>query len=179
MRVEEGRFLLGYLLPQVEAESAVTRKILAAMPAGKSEYRPNANCRTALELAWHIAEVELEFLDAVIHQKFEDTLPRPADVKSCAGVAEWYARNFAERMPRLQALTGEELTTPVDFIGLRNDPAVAYLNIAIRHSVHHRGQLSTYLRAIGEKVPAIYVESADEPWPEVGPAQDGRRPPAF
>jgi hypothetical protein len=38
-----------------------------------------------------------------------------------------------------------DLTTPVDFIGLRNDPAVSYLNIAIRHSVHHRGLRSYYL----------------------------------
>ncbi|MGA8442211.1 MAG: DinB family protein [Candidatus Sulfotelmatobacter sp.] len=70
----------------------------------------------------------------------------------------------------LEALSGEALTTPVDFIGLRNDPAGAYLNIAIRNSVHHRGQLSTYLRARGAKVPAIYVESAAEPYPP----SDGR-----
>jgi uncharacterized damage-inducible protein DinB len=74
------------------------------------------------------------------------------------------------------------LKTAVDFIGLRNDPAVAYMNIAIRHSVHHRRQLSTYLRAMGAKVPAIYVESADEPYPPVAgsaAAENGQSPPAF
>ena len=44
------------------------------------------------------------------------------------------------------------LATSVDWIGLRKDPAVAYLNIAIRHSVHHRGQLSAYLRPMGARV---------------------------
>jgi uncharacterized damage-inducible protein DinB len=84
-------------------------------------------------------------------------------------------------MPILKKLSKENLATRVDFIGLRNDPAVAYLNIAIRHSVHHRGQLSAYLRPMGARVPAIYVESADEPFP----ANDGstvtgeQRPPAF
>jgi uncharacterized damage-inducible protein DinB len=85
-------------------------------------------------------------------------------------------------MPLLEELSAEELGTPVDFLGLRNDPAVAYLNIAIRHSVHHRGQLSAYLRPMGAKVPAIYVESADEPYPptaECTSAGIEHRPPAF
>jgi uncharacterized damage-inducible protein DinB len=68
-------------------------------------------------------------------------------------------------MPVLKELSNKDLATPVDFIGLRNDPAVAYLNIAILHSVHHRGRLSAYLRPMGARVPAIYAESADEPFP--------------
>ncbi|MBI2680442.1 MAG: hypothetical protein HYX25_05475 [Candidatus Solibacter usitatus] len=82
----------------------------------------------------------------------------------------------------LEALSGEELAMPVDFIGLRNDPAVCYLNIANRHSVHHRGQLSAYLRPMGANVPAIYVESADETFPPDpgGAALEGQmQPPAF
>ena len=95
-------------------------------------------------------------------------------------VAEWYAENFARRLPRLQGLSGEDLTRTVDYIGLRNDPAVSYLNIAIRHSVHHRGQLSVYLRCIGARVPAIYVESADEPYSvSDGVAPGAQQPPAF
>jgi uncharacterized damage-inducible protein DinB len=104
-------------------------------------------------------------LDAVIHQRFGETAPWPEEVKTVRDIAEWYGENFARRIPLLEALSGEDLATPVDSIGLRNDPAVACLNIAIRHSVHHRGQLSAYLRPMGAKVPAIYVESADEPFP--------------
>jgi uncharacterized damage-inducible protein DinB len=40
-------------------------------------------------------------------------------------------------------------------------PAVMYLQFAVHHSIHHRGQLSAYLRAMGSKVPAIYGESYD------------------
>ncbi len=80
----------------------------------------------------------------------------------------------------LEGLSGEQLSTPVDFLGLRTDPAVAYLNIAMRHSVHHRGQLSTYLRPMGAKVPAIYMESADEPYPpNPGSMTENGPPPAF
>jgi uncharacterized damage-inducible protein DinB len=100
----------------------------------------------------------------------------PADVKTCHDVARWYEEDIDQRIPLLEGLSGDHLTNPVDFNGLRNDPAVDYLNIAIRHSVHHRGQLSAYLRPMGAKVPAIYVESADEPFPGTG-AQ--HQPPAF
>jgi uncharacterized damage-inducible protein DinB len=130
---------------------------------------------------WHIAVVEIWFLDAIIHRQFGEPAPKPAEVKTGRDVAQWYEENFAQRMPLLEALSGEDLTVPVDFHGLRNDPGVAYLNIAIRHSVHHRGQLSTYLRPMGAKVPAIYVESADEPYPPTADciAAGEHPPPAF
>ncbi len=97
---------------------------------------------------------------------------------TCQDLAAWYTKNTTRRIPLLEQLSAEDLAKEVDYIGLRNDPAVAYLNIAIRHTVHHRGQLSTYMRGMGAAVPAIYVESADEPYPPM----DGSTvvpPPAF
>jgi uncharacterized damage-inducible protein DinB len=182
MRPAQAKFLLGFLLPQLKSEQSITKKILSSVPPGKGDYKPNAKCMSALKLAWHLAVVEIWFLDAVLHRHFGETAPMPAGVKTCRDVAQWYEENFAQRMPPLEALSAEDLTTPVDFNGLRNDPAVAYLNIAIRHSVHHRGQLSAYLRPMGAKVPAIYVESADEPFPpaaECAAAGKQQRPPAF
>ena len=49
----------------------------------------------------------------------------------------------------------------VDFRGMFQRPAVMYLNFLLHHSIHHRGQLSTYLRPMGAKVPAMYGESYD------------------
>ena len=63
----------------------------------------------------------------------------------------------------MKALTPEHLATEIDFFGMMKMPAVALISMAIRHSVHHRGQLSSYLRAMGGKVPGIYGPSADEP----------------
>jgi uncharacterized damage-inducible protein DinB len=106
------------------------------------------------------------FLDAIIEHVFkQDDVPMPSDLQPGAGIARWYDENIARRLPLLEALSGEHLATPVDYIGLLNDPAVTYLSFCLRHSVHHRGQLSSYLRPMGAKVPAIYVESADEPYP--------------
>ena len=49
----------------------------------------------------------------------------------------------------------------VDFRGMFQLPAVAFLMVGLHHTIHHRGQLSAYLRSMGAKVPAIYGESYD------------------
>jgi uncharacterized damage-inducible protein DinB len=173
----DAKFLLSFLLPQLRAEHAVTLRIFAAVPAGAGEYRPSEKSMSAFELARHIAWCELWFLDAVVHGRFEEIAAPPVTATTCQDIAHWYAESFNRLVALLEGFSGEELAKKVDYIGLRHDPAVAYLNIAIRHTVHHRGQLSTYLRPMGAAVPAIYVESADEPYPP----EDGRTvtPPAF
>jgi Uncharacterized protein conserved in bacteria len=49
----------------------------------------------------------------------------------------------------------------VDFRGLFKFPAVNFLQVGLNHSIHHRGQLTMYLRPMGAKVPSIYGESYD------------------
>jgi uncharacterized damage-inducible protein DinB len=182
MKPEEAEFLRSYLLPQVRAEQAVTRRILAAIPAGQEEYRPHEKNWTAYRLARHTAGTEMWFLHAVSQRKFVDGQGPPDEIRTGAAMAAWYEAEGTRRVAQIEALTGEELATPVNWIGLRNDPAVHYLSLAIRHTVHHRGQLSTYLRPMGAKVPAIYVASADEPFeasPEERASGAVARPPAF
>jgi uncharacterized damage-inducible protein DinB len=166
MQPEQAKFLLDFLLPQLKAEKITTKKILSAIPPDKSDYRPDPKSRSAFELARHIATTEMWFLDAIIEHVFrDDDSPPPAELKTGGDMARWYDEEFARRLPRLETLSGEHLATPVNYIGLLKDPAVAYLSFCIRHSVHHRGQLAAYLRPMGAKVPAIYVESADERFP--------------
>jgi uncharacterized damage-inducible protein DinB len=170
-------FLRDFLLPQLISEQAVTHKILASVPPDQDQYQPSPISMTAFQLARHITICELWFLDAILNGQFGPAPRPPASATTCQALAAWYAESTAQRIPQLQQLPAESLTKAIDYIGLRNDPAVAYLNIAIRHTAHHRGQLSTYLRAMGASVPAIYVESADEPYPP----EDGSIviPPAF
>jgi len=58
-------------------------------------------------------------------------------------------------------MPGEELNKVIDMFGMFQMPGVNFLAITVKHSVHHRGQLSSYLRAMGGKVPGIYVPTAD------------------
>jgi len=76
-------------------------------------------------------------------------------------LAQWFGDSFAKNFERLSGLTGEQLVKVLDFRGVFQLPAVMYLEFTVKHSVHHRGQLSTYLRPMGSKVPAIYGESYD------------------
>jgi uncharacterized damage-inducible protein DinB len=50
----------------------------------------------------------------------------------------------------------------INFFGIMQLPAVSYIQLTIKHSIHHRGQLSTYLRPMGGRVPGIYGQSADK-----------------
>ena len=175
----QAAFLRGFLLPQLQSEQQVTQKILSSVPPGQGSYRPHPHGKSALELARHIVLCEIWFLDAILNRQFGELIPLAKPIESCQEAAELYAAEFARRIPLLEALSDADLATTVQYLDLRNDPAVAYINIAIRHSVHHRGQLSAYLRAMGAKVPAIYVESADEPYPADDAKVTAERPPAF
>jgi uncharacterized damage-inducible protein DinB len=104
----------------------------------------------------------VKFLDGIANHAF-NTQAGPAPATTAEMVA-WYETNFQRALARVQAMTAEELVTPVDFYGAFNMPAVMYLNFLNNHSIHHRGELAVYLRPMGSKVPSIYGPSADEEW---------------
>ena len=87
---------------------------------------------------------------------------RPDSIRNGADVAAWYGEAFQANFERLTKLSSEQLLKVVDFRGVFQFPAVTYLQFAINHSIHHRGQLSVYLRPMGAKVPSIYGESYDD-----------------
>jgi len=149
-------------LPSLNAEHPVTERVIAAIPAGKGDYTPDPITRSAIDLAWHIVTAENRFLDAVAAGAFDLTpVPRPESVRSGDDVNRWYADRFTANVQRLKSLSGDQLTRVVDFRGIFQFPAVVYVNLALNHSIHHRGQLSMYLRPMGAKVPSIYGESYD------------------
>jgi len=158
-------FVLGYralMLDGFKREADTTRKVLAAVPDAKSDYRPDPNARTAKELAWHLANTDVQFLDSIADVKFTMANPEHKP-QTAAEVAAWYEENVKRGMARVEALTAEQLLTPVEFFGVFNLPVVFYLGFLNNHSIHHRGELATYLRPMGSKVPSIYGGSYDEP----------------
>ncbi len=76
-------------------------------------------------------------------------------------VVAFYKETFANNLAALKAMSGEQAAKIVDFRGMMQLPAVAFVGFNMHHIVHHRGQLSVYLRPMGGKVPAIYGESFD------------------
>ena len=159
---EQASFLLQNILPALKNEYRTTKAVIQAIPAEKGEYRPDPCARSAMELARHIAVAENRFLETVLTGVFDvQAAALPESVKTPAELAAWYAERFEKNLEALSKASTEQLTKIVDFRGMFQRPAVMFLQLAMVHTVHHRGQLSTYLRPMGAKVPAIYGESYD------------------
>jgi uncharacterized damage-inducible protein DinB len=165
MTSEQASFLLNAVyLPQIQNEHKTTRRVIEAIPADKSGYQPDPKAKTAMQLASHLASSECFFMRGAANGKFDrgdGTLPE--SIKTPAELLVWYDENFGKAVAALSAVKGEDLTRSIDFAGVFNFPAVTYIGLMLSHSVHHRGQLSTYLRPMGSKIPKIYGGSADEP----------------
>ncbi len=161
MQPDQGTTVLHFLLPILENEIATNRRIIAAVPANKADYKPDDRSMSALELCWHIAAAETFFASAITTGAFPTPGKMPETIKTPQDVVAWYDGEVRNNLPKFKALTGEQcvkvLQSPIGAL-----PVIAFLNIMINHSVHHRGQLSAYLRPMGAKVPSIYGFSRDD-----------------
>src|SRR5215469_3759214 len=159
---DQAKFIRDRALPTLQTEHQTTKRVIEAIPLDRGDYRPDAISRTALELAWHNVAAEKRFLGGMSAGAFDFTpIHRPDSIKNSAGIAEWFGESFAANLHRLQDLSGEQLVKSIDFRGIFQLPAVAFIQVTLNHTIHHRGQLSMYLRPMGAKVPAIYGESYD------------------
>ena len=159
---DEAEFVLAMALPTLKSEHQITKRVIEAIPLDKGDYRPDAVSKTALELAWHIVAAEKRFLSGIHAGAFDfNPIHRPESITNSAGVAAWFDESFAANLQKLEGLSGELLAKLIDFRGMFQLPAAAFIQLALNHTIHHRGQLSMYLRPMGAKVPSIYGESYD------------------
>ena len=162
MTADNATFLLhGVYMPALKNETKLTKNVIAAVPADKSDHRPDPYSKTALELVRHIAAADIRFLDTVITGQFSTAAVLPENLKTPAEIAAWYEQTYAAKLEALSKLSSEQLMKVVDFRGMFQRPAVMFLMMGLHHTIHHRGQLSSYLRCMGSKVPSIYGESYD------------------
>jgi len=164
MTAEQALFLLqDVYLATLKNESRITKKILEAVPADKCEHKPDPISKSAIELVRHIAAADNRFLEAVINGVLNvDPNMIPENVKTPQEIADWYEARYAKNFEALTKASGEQLVKMVDFRGMFQRPAVTFLMMGLHHTIHHRGQLSSYLRCMGAKVPSIYGESYDD-----------------
>jgi len=140
-------------------ESRTTRNVLARIPE-ESDYRPDPKSRTAQEIAWQIVCEEKMIIEALESGKAEwAPPPMPAAMK---GVLEAYEQQSAGMTRRWTDVPDERWNGSLEFFGSRR-PAAPMAWSFLFDIVHHRGQVSTYLRPMGSTVPQIYGPSADEP----------------
>lgn len=155
-------FVHNVILGILKNESRTTRSVLNAVPNENLDYRPDPCAKTANELLRHIASADNFFLKSVVDAQFvPGSVKIPENVETPEEIVEWYGTEYAKNFDAVAQLSGEQLIKIVDFRGLFERPAYTFLQAGLLHTVHHRGQLSAYLRPMGGKVPAIYGESYD------------------
>jgi uncharacterized damage-inducible protein DinB len=142
-----------------DKESKTTSKVLGRIPEG-SDYRPDAKSRTAREIAWQIVCEEKMLMDA-LESGAAKWAPAPAP-ETMKDVCDAYDSQSADIVRRLESLPADRWDGALEFFGQQR-PASPMAWSFLFDIVHHRGQITTYLRPMGSTVPQIYGPSADEP----------------
>jgi uncharacterized damage-inducible protein DinB len=134
-------------LPSLRLEHTLTHRVLAAIPAAHEHYRPRVGARSAGELARHIVSAEIRFLDGAATGAFADPDSALEAATDLSRLLQFYDRAFAVALERLNATAGDQLARVIDYRGVVRMPALGFVQLAMNHTIHHRGQLSVYLRA--------------------------------
>ena len=163
LSAEQAQGLGMVLIQGIEREIPTTKKILAAVPQDKLGFTLGEKGRTAKDLMWHMVQADIMFTEGIASGHFGRPEPQ-AVPETSQEIAARYESGVSAALAKVKALSGADLAKPLDFMGAFNMPAVMYLQFLNNHSIHHRGQLSTYLRAMNAHVPGIYGGSADEPF---------------
>jgi uncharacterized damage-inducible protein DinB len=153
-----------FFLKRWQTEASATRKVISRIPEDRCDYRADPKARTAREIAWLIVREEAALVDGLEKGAFEWTeAPSPAKVSE---IVTQYDRQHDTLTKRLQAIPGarweEKLPFAVNGQEVMRESGHEMAWGFLLDQIHHRGQLSTYLRPMGAKVPAIYGPSADE-----------------
>jgi uncharacterized damage-inducible protein DinB len=159
----EAKTIADFLIADFENELPTTLRVLQSVPNGQLDYRPDSKSKSGLGLVRHITLEDEWLLNCIANGEFT---PPPDDSDACGimnptDAATRYKEKIPAALNRLRAMPGDKLTQIVDLFGIVQMPLINFLAMAGKHSVHHRGQLSTYLRPMGGKVPGIYGPSAD------------------
>jgi uncharacterized damage-inducible protein DinB len=159
---EKQRFLRAY-----EQNHALTLKVLNAFPAEQAEFRPHPRSSTALQLAWTFI-LEDQFMTKALRGEKILGGGLPPVPHSWPAAVDTFSKGYDGvvselRDPKNSDLSGT-LTYWVRPMQAADIPLTVFLTYLLDDEIHHRGQLSVYLRMVGGNVPSIYGPSADEPW---------------
>ncbi len=159
------------LLAELEHEMSNTRRTLERVPSDQLGWRPHERSFTLGELASHVARIS-SWIPTTLQQDFFDLASPEANAPfqvpaATEGILELFDENLAAARA---ALAGADDAAMGETWTLRNGDqeifsmprGVVLRSMVFNHVIHHRGQLTVYLRMVGAKVPALYGPSADE-----------------
>ena len=158
-------------LKMFDAEHEKTVRLLRAFPADQVKFKPNPNLKSAGELAW-VFPLERRLGMTVWHDQLKNGIPAgatpPAPPDTWNGILEALAKMNAEYRDLIAKASDADLQQKVHFfVGPKTMgewTRLEWVKFLLHDEIHHRGQMSIYVRAVGAKVPSIYGPTADEPW---------------
>jgi uncharacterized damage-inducible protein DinB len=142
------------------------RKVLQAVPGDRLHYRPEPRSRSAAELVWLQVHEKRCWFELLETGKINWTLTPPPE--TLGEMIAAYERAHEDLVPRLQALDDRSWDTRTTQFLIDGrvfiETTLGHMFwIGLFDAIHHRGQLSVYLRPMGGRVPSIYGPSADDP----------------
>lgn len=157
------------LIAELKHEAANTRKMLERVPVEHFGWRPHEKSMTLQRIASHLAEIPT-WVNMGVEQdelNFATFERKPFTPTSAQDIVDLFDKNLAAAVTALEGASDETLNSTWT---MRNGDHVIYAipkvavvrNFTLNHSVHHRGQLSVYLRLLDVAVPGMYGPSADE-----------------
>ena len=160
--------LVDALLPEFDHEMTTTRKLLERVPDEKVDWKPHSRSWTLGQLAQHVATLPMWGTVTLNQSELDLSAGGHTPVlRTRAQLLDTFDRHVAETRGALVGRTDAELMAPWT---LKKDgqtvfsmpKAAVWRSFVLNHLVHHRGQLSVYLRLQDVPVPSIYGPSADE-----------------
>jgi len=140
-------------------EAKTTSKVISRIPENNN-YKPDPKSRTAMEIAWQIVSEEKMLIEAM-ENGTADWKPAPMP-KTVNEIQKAYDTQSATIVEKFNTMSAEKWGGQIEFFGNKR-PSAAMAWSFLFDIVHHRGQITTYLRPMGSTVPSIYGPSADEP----------------
>jgi len=154
-------------LPEFDSEMASTRKVLSRVPAEKWDWKPHAKSRSLGELATHVGELPRWGMRMKGESFRVGSEPAPS-LHSADELVARLDQNAASARESIAGMSESDLDG--EFRVLKPDGAVFFAlprravprRVLLNHLIHHRGQLTVYLRLLDVPLPTIYGPTADE-----------------
>jgi uncharacterized damage-inducible protein DinB len=150
-------------------ELTQTRRVLEALPSDKFDFKPHPKAWSLGALAQHVAQLPFLFSAVVRTAEFDfATAKRPPESKTTEDILALFDATAADARAAVAELRPTMLAETWTFrygdhvIFQGRTKAATLRSFAISHLIHHRAQLTIYLRELGAKVPGMYGPTADE-----------------
>jgi uncharacterized damage-inducible protein DinB len=159
------------ILPEFDHEMANTRKVLERVPEDRVSWKPHERSTSLGDLAVHLANLPvwtgIALKRAEVDVKVPESMPARRTFTTRAAMLESFDRNVADARKAIEAAGDAVMMEPWTLknggeVVLSLPKAAVLRSFVMNHSVHHRGQMTVYLRMNDVPLPAIYGNSADE-----------------